>query len=89
LPIFFRRNINLIDAGQFVISDRRRPGKSAYKYGEFESGSINLNKNTGNIAQTVMTVAGIAYPIVQNYKYDRRRERVDSGVNQPRSGGIF
>ncbi|MBK7709191.1 MAG: hypothetical protein IPJ30_26410 [Acidobacteria bacterium] len=35
-----------------------------------ESGSVNANKNTGNIAQMVMTVAGIANPIVQNYKYD-------------------
>ncbi|HNU09601.1 MAG TPA: hypothetical protein PKO33_17665, partial [Pyrinomonadaceae bacterium] len=44
--------------------------KLEYKYGELESGSVNANKNTGNIAQMVVTVSGIANPIFQNYQYD-------------------
>ncbi|MBK8812739.1 MAG: hypothetical protein IPN69_18680 [Acidobacteria bacterium] len=67
--------------------------KLEYKYGELESGSVNANKNTGNIAQTVMTVAGIANPIVQNYKYDPLYRLTEarpyvSPVKQPQRGGI-
>ncbi|MBK8146939.1 MAG: hypothetical protein IPK58_01665 [Acidobacteria bacterium] len=77
--------------------------KLEYKYGELESGSVNANKNTGNIAQMVMTVAGIANPIVQNYRYDSLHRLTEAEeknnttenagqnwtlqVNQPRSGG--
>ncbi|MBK7706068.1 MAG: hypothetical protein IPJ30_09875 [Acidobacteria bacterium] len=68
-----------------------------------ESGSVNASKNTGNIAQMVMTVAGIANPIVQNYRYEslhrlteveeKNNTTENAGqnwtlqVNQPRSGG--
>ena len=77
--------------------------KLEYKYGELESGSVNANKNTGNIARSVMTLAGVANPIVQNYRYDplyrlteaeeKNNTTEDAGqnwtlqVNQPRSGG--
>ncbi|MBK8812746.1 MAG: RHS repeat protein [Acidobacteria bacterium] len=53
--------------------------KLEYKYGELESGSVNASKNTGNIARSVTTLAGVANPIVQNYKYDPLYRLTEAG----------
>ncbi len=66
----FNERAQLTEIGIGMGANDNGVWKLQYKYGEFESGSVNTGKNTGNIAQTVMTVAGIANPIVQNYKYD-------------------
>jgi len=45
--------------------------KVNYDYGEIETnGTLNTNKNTGNIARQTLSFAGLANPIVQTYKYD-------------------
>ncbi|MBK7708297.1 MAG: hypothetical protein IPJ30_21720 [Acidobacteria bacterium] len=99
----FNERAQLTEIGIGVGVSDNNVWKLEYKYGELESGSVNANKNTGNIARSVMTVAGIANPIVQNYKYDSLHRLTEAEeknnttenagqnwtlqVNQPRSGG--
>ena len=45
--------------------------KLPYQYGELNSdGSIDTNKNTGNIAKQISSFAGLTNPFVQTFKYD-------------------
>ncbi|MBK8813645.1 MAG: hypothetical protein IPN69_23345 [Acidobacteria bacterium] len=99
----FNERAQLTEIGIGVGVSDNSVWKLEYKYGELESGSVNANKNTGNIARSVMTLAGVANPIVQNYRYDplyrlteaeeKNNTTEDAGqnwtlqVNQPRSGG--
>jgi RHS repeat-associated protein len=45
--------------------------KQNYEYGETETnGTVNLSKNTGNIARQTLSFNGLAQPFVQTFKYD-------------------
>ncbi len=66
----FNERAQLTEIGIGVGVSDNSVWKLEYKYGELESGSVNASKNTGNIARSVMTLAGVTNPIVQNYKYD-------------------
>lgn len=45
--------------------------KLEYQYGELQSdGSVDTNKNTGNIAKQISSFAGLQNPFVQTFKYD-------------------
>ncbi|MBK8146932.1 MAG: hypothetical protein IPK58_01630 [Acidobacteria bacterium] len=89
----FNERAQLTEIGIGVGVSDNSVWKLEYKYGELESGSVNASKNTGNIARSVMTLAGVTNPIVQNYKYDSLYRLTEarpyvSPVNQPQRGGI-
>ena len=45
--------------------------KLTYEYGELNTdGSVNTDKNTGNIAKQTVSFEGLAQPFIQTYKYD-------------------
>ena len=45
--------------------------KLAYEYGELNTdGSVNIVKNTGNIAKQTVSFNGLAQPFIQTFKYD-------------------
>ena len=45
--------------------------KLQYQYGELQAdGSVDTNKNTGNIAKQTSSFAGLTNPFVQSFKYD-------------------
>ena len=45
--------------------------KVDYKFGELNSnGTVDANKNTGNIAKQTVSFSGLSQPFVQEYKYD-------------------
>lgn len=45
--------------------------KLQYEYGELQSnGTVDTNKNTGNIARQTSSFAGLTNPFVQTFKYD-------------------
>ena len=42
-----------------------------YEYGELNTdGTVNIAKNTGNVARQTLSFNGLAQPLVQSYKYD-------------------
>jgi RHS repeat-associated protein len=59
------------------------------EYGELENGSVNINKNAGNIARQTLSFAGLTTPIVQSYKYDsldrltEAKETLGASANAP------
>jgi hypothetical protein len=53
-----------------VVTDASR-WKLEYQYGELNTdGSVDANKNTGNIAKQISSFAGLTNPFVQIFKYD-------------------
>ena len=45
--------------------------KLAYEYGELQAnGTVDVSKNTGNIAKQTLSFNGLTNPLVQSYKYD-------------------
>lgn len=45
--------------------------KLGYEYGELNTnGTVDVNKNTGNIARQTVSFNGMSQPFVQSYKYD-------------------
>jgi hypothetical protein len=45
--------------------------KLNYEYGELNAdGSVNLTKNSGNIAKQTISFNGLSSPLIQTYKYD-------------------
>jgi RHS repeat-associated protein len=65
--------------------------KLQYEYGEFENGSVNQAKNTGNIARQTVSFTGLTNPLVQTYKYDslyrltEARETNGTSTNAPQT----
>ncbi len=60
--------------------------KLAYEYGELNTnGTVDLTKNTGNIAKQTLSFNGLAQPFVQTFKYDslyRLTEAKETNNNQ-------
>jgi RHS repeat-associated protein len=66
--------------------------KLGYEYGELNiDGTVNIAKNTGNIAKQTLSFNGLAQPFVQTYKYDslyrlkEARETAGTGGSAPQT----
>jgi RHS repeat-associated protein len=74
----FNERLQLTELGLGYSSADASLWKVNYDYGEFENGSVNTNKNTGNIARQTLSFVGLQTPIVQTYKYDSLERLIEA-----------
>ncbi|HMT07675.1 MAG TPA: RHS repeat-associated core domain-containing protein, partial [Pyrinomonadaceae bacterium] len=67
----FNNRMQVTELGLGASASDAGTWKTAYEYGELNSnGTVDSNKNTGNIAKQTLSFNGIAHPLVQSYKFD-------------------
>ncbi|MBL8181385.1 MAG: RHS repeat protein [Blastocatellia bacterium] len=67
----FNNRMQVTELGLGASASDAGTWKTQYEYGELNAdGTVDTNKNTGNIAKQTLSFNGLAHPLVQSYKYD-------------------